>query len=177
MQSPGKCGRVTAVILLSLLIFHLTFAQQQTKPRLVLLIVVDQFRYDYVTRFKPLFGKRGLRRMMRQGAYWTNANYPYVPTKTAPGHTAMTTGAPPSVTGIAGNEWIDRETAKRVTSVGDAAAKTLGGSRRDAAASPRRLEASTFGDELRIATNDRAKVIGISDKPRAAILPPGRRAN
>jgi len=168
---------MTAIVLLSLWSFNLTFSQKENRPRLVLLIVIDQFRYDYLTRFEPLFGNGGFRRLTRQGAYWTKANYPYIPTKTAPGHTAIATGAPPSVTGIAGNEWIDRESAKRITSIGDSAAKTLGGSSRDTASSPRRLEASTFGDELRIATNDRAKVIGISDKPRAAILPPGRRAN
>jgi predicted AlkP superfamily pyrophosphatase or phosphodiesterase len=177
MRAPRKRRRLTAILLLSFLCFTLASAQKDPKPRLVLLIVVDQFRYDYVTRFEPLFGDGGLRRLMHRGAFWINANYPYIPTKTAPGHTAIATGAPPSVTGIAGNEWIDRNSAKRITSVGDSSAKTLGGSNRDLPASPRRLEASTFGDELRIATDNRAKVIGISDKPRAAILPPGRRAN
>jgi len=140
-------------------------------------IVVDQFRYDYLTRFQQLFAPGGFKRLMRDGAHWTNAHYPYIPTKTAPGHTAIMTGAPPSVSGIAGNEWIERETGRKVTSVGDSTAKLLGGGPREVANSPRRLLASTVGDELRRATNSRSKVIGISDKPRAAILPVGRQAN
>lgn len=147
------------------------------RPRLVLLIVVDQFRYDYLERFGDLFGPRGLKRLMREGALWANANFDYIPTKTAPGHAAFMTGAPPAGTGMAGNEWLDRQTGKKVTSVTDDSAKVLGGGPNESAYSPRLLLASTLGDELRLATNDSAKVIGISDKPRAAILPAGRRAN
>ena len=162
-----------------LLLGHVIFAQSKprARPRLVLVIVADQFRYDYLARFGPLFGKGGFRRLLNQGATWTNANFDYVPTKTAPGHTAILTGAPPSVTGILANEWIDRPTATKVTSVGDRTARVVGAAQDESANSPRRLLASTVGDELKIALGDRAKVIGISDKPRAAILPAGRRAN
>lgn len=172
--------RLTAIFLLLSFFANLSVAQrtQSTKkPRLVLVIVVDQFRYDYLTRFQDLFGPGGFKRLMRDGAHWTNAHYPFIPTKTAPGHTAIMTGAPPSVSGIAANEWIERETARKVTSVGDSAARLLGGGRREGGESPRRLLASTVGDELRRATGKRAKVIGISGKPRAAILPVGRLAN
>jgi predicted AlkP superfamily pyrophosphatase or phosphodiesterase len=178
MLTHGK--RLTAIFLLLFSLSNHSVAQtrQPTKrPRLVLVIVVDQFRYDYLTRFKDLFGPGGFKRLMRDGAHWTNANYPFIPTKTAPGHTAIMTGAPPSVSGIVANEWIERETARKVTSVGDSSAKLLGGGRRDGGESPRRLLASTVGDELRRATGERAKVIGISGKPRAAILPAGRLAN
>ncbi len=178
MLAHGK--RFTAVLLLFLFFGSLTIAQPRQpakRPRLVLVIVVDQFRYDYLTRFHDLYGRGGLKRLMRDGAHWTNANYPFTPTKTAPGHTAIMTGAPPSVSGIAGNEWIERETGRKVTSVGDSTAKLLGGGPREVANSPRRLLASTVGDELRRATNNRSKVIGISEKPRAAILPVGRGAN
>jgi predicted AlkP superfamily pyrophosphatase or phosphodiesterase len=98
----------TLVVLFVLLPGQVGEAQNTTKPRprLVLVIVADQFRYDYLSRFGPLFGKNGLRRLMREGATWTNANFDYVPTKTAPGHTAIMTGAPPAVTGIIANEWI-----------------------------------------------------------------------
>ncbi len=164
-------------LLLCLAISAVAVGQPARRPRLVLLIVADQFRYDYLTRFAPLFGKGGLRRLMRDGALWTNANFNYIPTKTAPGHSAIMTGAPPSASGIAANEWVDRQTATRVTAVGDRSAKVLGGGPREAAYSPHRLLASTVGDELRRATADRAKVIGVSDKPRAAILPAGRHAN
>jgi predicted AlkP superfamily pyrophosphatase or phosphodiesterase len=147
------------------------------RPRLVLLIAVDQFRYDYLERFGDLFGKNGFRRLLREGASWAQANYDHTPTYTACGHATMMTGAYPSETGIIGNEWIDRETGKRITSVSDASVKLLGGNANEPAASPRRLLASTVGDELRLATNDRSKVIGISVKDRSAILPAGRHAN
>ena len=149
----------------------------QKRPRLVLLIVVDQFRYDYLERFGDLFGPNGFRRLMRDGASWTQSNYDHMPTYTAPGHGTMMTGAYPAESGIIGNEWLDRATGKRITSVQDESVKLLGGNPTDPAASPWRLMASTVGDELRLATNDRAKVIGISVKDRSAILPAGRHAN
>lgn len=171
---------LAAILVTVLLVFGapVTLAKRpDQRPRLVLFIVVDQFRYDYLQRFGSLFGPRGIKRLMQEGALWTNANFDYIPTKTAPGHTAIVTGAPPAAHGIIGNEWFDRTTGSKVTSVDDPAAQVLGGGPNEVANSPRRLLASTLGDELRLATNDQAKVIGISDKARAAILPAGRRAN
>jgi arylsulfatase A-like enzyme len=147
------------------------------KPRLILLIAVDQFRYDYLERFGDLFGSNGLKRLMRSGASWEQAHYDHTPTYTAPGHATMMTGAFPSETGIIGNEWLDRATGRRVTSVSDGTVKVLGGGLNEPAASPRKLLTSTVGDELRFSTNDRSKVIGISVKDRSAILPAGRHAN
>ena len=169
---------IAVAILAFLLLTPSSLAQNKprTRPRLVLIIVADQFRYDYLTRFAPLFGKGGFRRLLNQGASWTNANFDYVPTKTSPGHAAIVTGAPPSVTGIIANEWIERSTATKVTSVGDLTALVVGGEN-ETPNSPRRLLASTVGDELRSALGDQVKVIGVSDKPRAAILPAGKRAN
>src|SRR6266446_6288239 len=89
------------------------------RPRLVLLIVVDQFRYDYLTRFGDLFGSRGIGRLMRDGASWTETNFDHVPTFTAPGHAVFMTGASPSQTGIVANEWYERETGRRVKSITD----------------------------------------------------------
>ena len=143
----------------------------------MLLIVVDQFRYDYLERFGDLFGPNGFGRLLRDGASWTQSNYDHAPTYTAPGHATMMTGAYPAESGIIGNEWLDRATGKRVTSVSDDSAKLLGGNANDPGASPIRLLASTVGDELRLVTNDRSKVIGISLKDRSAILPAGRHAN
>ena len=151
--------------------------QPRKRPRLVLLIVVDQFRYDYLERFGDLFVENGLRRLMRDGASWTQSNYDHFPTYTAPGHGTMMTGAYPAESGIIGNDWPDRTTGKRVSSVSDTSEKLLGGKPDDPAASPRRLMTTTVGDELRFVTNDRSKVIGISIKDRSAILPAGRRAN
>src|ERR1044072_3245957 len=168
------------VLTISVFFSSVGFAQRpavQKRPRLVLLIVVDQFRYDYLERFGDLFGPNGFRRLMRDGASWTQSNYDHMPTYTAPGHGTMMTGAYPAESGIIGNEWLDRASGKRVTSVSDESEKLLGGLPNDPASSPRRLMASTVGDELRLVSNDRAKVIGISVNDRSAILPAGRHAN
>src|SRR5712691_1601293 len=151
-------------------------ANAASRPRLVLLIVVDQFRYDYLERFGDLFGARGIGRLLREGASWTEANFDHVPTFTAPGHAVLMTGASPSETGIVANEWYERETGKKVKSISDDSTMILAGKPNEKGKSPRRLLCSTVGDELRLADNDRSKVIGISAKDRSAILPAGRRA-
>ena len=150
---------------------------QRQRPRLVLLIVVDQFRYDYLSRFGDLFGSRGIGRLTRAGASWTEANFDHVPTFTAPGHAVFMTGASPSQTGIVANEWYERETGRRVKSITDDSTMMLAGKPNEKGKGPRRLLCSTVGDELRLADRDRSKVIGISAKDRSAILPAGRRAN
>ena len=142
-----------------------------------MLIVVDQFRYDYLERFADLFVANGLRRLMSEGASWTQSNYDHMPTYTAPGHGTMMTGAYPAESGIIGNEWLDRASGLRITSVADGSTKLLGDNPNANGASPHRLMGSTVGDELRLATNGRSKVIGISIKDRSAILPAGRNAN
>src|SRR3954462_10555403 len=138
-----------AFVLIWILLFSsVTIAQRRAqpavpkRPRLVLLIVVDQFRYDYLERFGDLFGPNGFRRLMRDGASWTQSNYDHMPTYTAPGHGTMMTGAYPAESGIIGNEWLDRPTGKRITSVTDDSVKLLGGNPNDPAASPSRLMAS-----------------------------------
>jgi predicted AlkP superfamily pyrophosphatase or phosphodiesterase len=148
-----------------------------TRPRLVLLIVVDQFRYDYLRRFGDLFAANGIRRLLRQGASWTDANYDHVPTATAPGHATLMTGAWPSLTGIIDNEWYEQETGRRVKAVTDESTSMLAGKPGEKGYSARRLLCSTVGDELRLASNDRSRAIGIAAKHRSAIMPAGRRAN
>ncbi|HZT58765.1 MAG TPA: alkaline phosphatase family protein [Pyrinomonadaceae bacterium] len=150
---------------------------QQARPRLVLLIAVDQFRYDYLERFGDLFAANGLRRLQREGASWTEANYDHVPTETGPGHATMLTGAWPAETGIISNVWHDRATNRSVENVEDTSVRRLGGADPDPPASPHNLLCSTVGDELKLATNNRSKVIGVSFKNRAAILPAGRSAD
>ncbi|HEV2859396.1 MAG TPA: alkaline phosphatase family protein [Pyrinomonadaceae bacterium] len=150
---------------------------QGARPRLVLLIVVDQFRYDYLERFGDLFAAGGLRRLMREGASWTEANYDHVPTETAPGHATLMTGAWPAETGIISNEWYDRESNRRIANSSDPGARLLGGGPSENASSPRNLLVSTLGDELKLATAGRAKVVGVSIKDRGAILPAGRMAD
>src|ERR1051326_5231352 len=183
MRRMRRRNPLVFVLIVTLLFGSVAPAQRRTqpsepkRPKLVLLIVVDQFRYDYLERFGDLFVENGFRRLMRDGASWTQSNYDHVPTYTAPGHATMMTGAYPSESGIIGNEWLDRATGKRITSVSDDSVNLLGGGTDDPAASPKRLLSSTVGDELRLATNDRSKVIGISVKDRSAILPAGHHAN
>lgn len=150
-------------------------APPSKKPKLVVAVMVDQFRYDYLTRFKADYNA-GLARLLEQGAVFTNAHYEHFPTVTAVGHSTFLSGAMPSISGIVGNEWFDRETAKQVSSVSDVNTRLVGGPPNRSGASPRRLLVSTIGDELRM-VDARAKSIGISSKDRSAILPVGRMAN
>ena len=152
-------------------------SSNDARPRLVLLIVVDQFRYDYLTRFGDMFGTRGIGRLMRDGASWTDANFDEVPTTTAPGHAVFMTGAWPSQTGIIANEWYEQDTGKKVKSITDDSVMAVAGNNGERGKSPRRLLCSTVGDELRLADRDQSKVIGISTKDRSAILPAGRHAS
>jgi hypothetical protein len=148
---------------------------QPGPPKLVVGIVVDQFRYDYLTRFRAGYTE-GLDRLLKRGAVFTNARYQHFPTVTAIGHATFLTGATPSLSGIVGNEWFDRETGRNVTSVGDDSVRLLGGAGAGGS-SPRRLMVSTIGDEMKIAWRGKPCVIGISLKDRAAILPAGHMAD
>ena len=152
-----------------------TAAETTPKLKLVVVLVVDQFRYDYLTRFQGEY-KAGLDRLAKNGAVFTNAYLEHFPTVTAIGHSVVLTGAFPSVSGIIGNDWYDRESAKQVTSVSDPQTNLLGGTG-GGGASPRRLLVSTVGDEMKLATGGKARVIGMSMKDRAAILPVGHLAD
>lgn len=149
-----------------------------SKPKLVLVIVVDQFRYDYLERFSDLFGAGGFKRLVNDGALFTNVNYDYVPTFTACGHAAIFTGSGPAQNGIVGNVWFDRESGRvRVMVTDDSAhlVTTTGPSARAGAASPRYLTGTTIGDQMRLSNNFQSKVITASLKDRSAVLPGGQR--
>lgn len=148
-------------------------APPPAKPRLVVAIAVDQLRYDYLTRFRAEY-KGGFDRLLTRGAVFTSARYEHFPTVTAIGHSTILTGATPSISGIVGNDWFDREEGRNVTSVSDPKTKLLGGE--GTGASPRRLLVSTVGDELKMA-GAKSRVIGISLKDRSAILPGGHMAD
>jgi predicted AlkP superfamily pyrophosphatase or phosphodiesterase len=147
---------------------------EHPRPKLILAITVDQFRADYLTRFRSHY-RFGLDRMLREGAVYANCHYEHFPTVTAVGHATFLTGATPSIHGIVGNEWFSRELGRQVTSVSDANYTTLGAPGREAA-SPRKLLVSTIGDEMKMSGKG-GKVIGISFKDRSAILPVGRMAD
>ncbi|MGH9940577.1 MAG: alkaline phosphatase family protein, partial [Blastocatellia bacterium] len=148
------------------------------KPvRLVVGIVIDQFRYDYLTRFHDQFGESGFKRLLSGGAVFTNANYIHTPTYTACGHATFMSGATPALNGIVGNEWFDRESGRRVTSVSDGKFKLLGGKEGASGLSPSKMLGSTIGDELKLTNNGQSKVLGVSFKDRSAIRPAGKRPN
>ena len=152
-----------------------TFQQAATANKLVVAIIVDQFRYDYMTRFDSAY-QDGLRKLHDSGAFFTDAHEAHFPTVTAVGHAAFMTGSIPAIDGIVANEWFDRETGKTVTSVSDETTKLVGGNG-GAGSSPRRLVATTLGDEIKATGPADTEVIGISLKDRAAILPAGHAAN
>lgn len=173
-MSRTKCAQLALLALLALLL-HAGAAAAAEKPKLVLLIMVDQFRYDYLTRFRAEY-KGGLRQLVSRGAVFTNASLNHFPTVTAIGHSTILTGAIPALSGIVGNEWWDREAGKLTTSVADDATTLLGGSG-GKGSSPRRLLVDTVGDEMYIATGGKSRSIGMSIKDRSAILPAGHTAN
>ncbi len=143
------------------------------KPKLVLAIVIDQFRYDYLTRYHSEY-TGGFKRFFEHGATFTNAHFEHVPTVTAVGHSTFLSGATPALSGIIGNEWWDRASKKRVTSVSDEATTLLGAT--GEGSSPNRMLQSTLGDELKMSGKG-GKVVGVSIKDRAAILPSGHMAD
>ncbi len=173
----------SSLVSIALLVATLLCAAQQPKPKLIVAIMIDQFRYDYLTRFGDQY-HRGLHQLLTNGAVFTNAFYQQVPTVTAVGHSIFMSGAMPAVSGIVQNAWYDRDERAIVTSVCDWNEKLVGGHDAekgpkcsdDDPASPRRLLVTTVGDEIRNA-HENSKVIGISIKARAAILPSGHRAN
>jgi predicted AlkP superfamily pyrophosphatase or phosphodiesterase len=145
------------------------------KPKLVLAIVIDQFRYDYLLRFRADYNS-GFVRMLDRGANFTDAHYLHATTVTAVGHSTFLSGATPSISGIIANDWYDRATKETVTSVFDPHTKLLNPIEGRLGSSPRRLLVSTVGDELKMQGGD-SKVIGISIKDRSAILPAGHMAD
>ena len=149
--------------------------QQPGNPKLVLAVVVDQFRYDYLLRFRADY-RGGIARLLAGGAVFADARYIHYPTVTAVGHSTFLSGATPSVSGIINNEWLDRDSNDKVTSVSDNSTLLLGGAPAAKGSSPRRLLVSTLGDELKMAGRT-SKVIGISIKDRSAILPAGHMAD
>jgi predicted AlkP superfamily pyrophosphatase or phosphodiesterase len=157
-------------------------AAEHPKPRLAVLVVIDQLRGDYPTRWNDLFDADGFRRLQRDGAWFQNCHYPYAGTFTGPGHAAIVTGTCPDVHGVIDNEWYDRAAASWVNCVSDDRYDRVPPPSNEAAAlkkyagvSPRRLLAPTLADALKEATRDEGKVVALSFKDRGAVLPGGRR--
>src|SRR5690349_25075444 len=134
------------------------------RPKLVVGIVVDQMRQEYLYRFYEKFGDGGFKRLMNDGYMLRNAHYNYVPTVTGPGHASVYSGSTPAIHGIIGNEFYDKAARRTVNCVEDARFKPVGNPDGNGAVSPARLLSSTITDELKLATQKKAKVIGVSFK-------------
>jgi len=163
-----------AIILMS----NFSFGQSNSEnPKLVIGIVVDQMRYDYLTRFENRFGEGGFKRMMNEGFNCKNNHFNYVPTYTGPGHASIYTGTTPKYHGIISNNWYDKVVKKTVYCSGDDSVASVGTESTAGQMSPYRMKTTSFADENRLFTQMRGKTIGISLKDRGAILPAGHSAN
>ncbi len=148
-----------------------------TKPKLVIGIVIDQMRYDYLIRFEHRFGEGGFKRIINSGYNLKNVHLNYTPSKTAVGHASIYTGTTPRNHGIMGNDWYDKFQKKSVSSVDDKNFEPVGTDSKHGQKSPNKLITNTIGDQLHLAQNMNGKVIGIGFKGRGSILPVGHSAN
>ncbi|PIW69001.1 MAG: alkaline phosphatase [Ignavibacteriales bacterium CG12_big_fil_rev_8_21_14_0_65_30_8] len=155
--------------------FLLTAQNKKAFPKLVVGIVVDQMRFDYLYRFNPLYGENGFKKLMKDGSNFTFAHFNYIPTYTGPGHASIYTGTTPYYHGIISNSWFDKKTKKTIYCTSDKNYKTIGADNDNGEMSPKQLLSTTITDQLKMATNNKGKVISVSIKDRAAILPGGHR--
>lgn len=164
------------VVVLLVLNGFVVFSQTK-KPKLVVGIVVDQMRYDYLSRYWDKFGDEGFKKLVNEGFNCKNTHYNYMPTFTGPGHASIYTGTTPENHGIIANDWYDKQLKKYVYCAEDNSVKTVGSDSKDGLMSPSRMLTTTITDELKLATNFKGKVIGVSLKDRGAILPAGHKAD
>ena len=146
------------------------------RPKLVIGIIVDQMRYDYLIKFYNKYGEGGFKRLIRNGYNLQNVHYNYIPTYTAVGHTSIYTGTTPTNHGIIGNNWYDKFEKNSIYCVDDSTYETVG-TKEGGQKSPYRMLTTTVTDQLKLAQNMKGKTIGISIKDRSAILPAGHTAN
>ena len=170
------------LFILSVIFFNCTpksnqLTDKNSKPKLVIGIVVDQMRYDYLYRFNSKYGEGGFKRLLKEGFSLENAHYNYIPTYTAVGHTSIFTGTTPDNHGIIGNHWYDKYQKEMIYCVDDSTYNTVGNNSDGGKKSPKRLFTTTITDQLQLAQNKQGKTIGIGIKDRSAILPAGHTAN
>jgi len=170
--------RLLTAILVLLTSFSATAQQTVQRPKLVVGIVIDQMRWDYLYRYYDRYENNGgFKRMLNQGFTCENTLIPYAPTITACGHSSIYSGSVPAISGITGNFWWDREQMRSVYCTEDKTVNTVGSNSALGKMSPRNMLVTTICDELRLATNFKSKVVGISIKDRGGILPAGHSAN
>lgn len=168
------------LFLLLIILSQFVHAQKRTglkQPILVVGIVVDQMRHDYIYRYWNKFGNGGFKRLVNDGYFFRNAHYNYVPTYTGPGHASIYTGTSPATHGIIANDWYNKDTGKMMYCTDDPSVKPIGTAGKAGLMSPKNLLVTTIGDELKLSTSQQAKVFGISLKDRSSILPAGHSAN
>tara|TARA_B100000809_G_scaffold191596_1_gene190299 strand:- start:4626 stop:6263 length:1638 start_codon:yes stop_codon:yes gene_type:complete len=171
--------KITVFLLLSI-VFAFGCKNQkakQKKPKLVVGVVIDQMRYDYLTRFTDRYSENGFKRLLKNGFSIENAYYNYIPTYTAVGHASIYTGTTPDNHGIISNNWYDKILKKSIYCVDDNNYKTVGNNGNIGRKSPFRMYTTTVTDQLHLAQNMNGKTIGIAIKDRSAILPAGHTAN
>ncbi|WP_143307746.1 alkaline phosphatase PafA [Chitinophaga vietnamensis] len=154
-----------------------TSAKTAARPKLVVGVVVDQMRWDYLYRYNSRYGAGGFKRLLQEGFSCENTLINYTPTITACGHTCVYTGSVPAVHGIIGNTWYSPALGRKVYCTEDTTMNTVGSSSAAGKMSPRNMLVTTIGDELRLSNNFQSKVIGVAIKDRGAILPAGHSAN
>lgn len=169
------------VLILVCFVFTINFLLGQqikrpVEPKLVVGLVVDQMRWDYLYRYYDRYDEGGFKRLLKEGFSCENTMINYLPSYTAVGHTVIFTGSIPAIDGIVGNDWIDQLTGKSWYCTEDSSVQTVGAPGTAGQMSPNNLLVSTITDELRLATNFRSRVVGVSLKDRAAILPVGHTA-
>lgn len=146
-------------------------------PKLVVGIVIDQMRWDYLYRFGARYGSGGFKRLMKQGFNFENAYIPYVPSYTAVGHSTIFNGSVPAISGIVGNNWWEKTIKKNMYCTSDSTVTAVGGTELAGKMSPRNMHVTSICDELKLSNNFKSKVIGIALKDRGSILPAGHSAN
>lgn len=147
------------------------------QPKLIVGIVVDQMRQDYIYRYWNKFGNGGFKKLINEGYFYKNTHFNYVPTYTGPGHASIYTGTSPATHGIIANDWFVKETNQVTYCTDDKNVKSVGTDSKAGLMSPKNLLVTTIGDELKLNTNQQAKVFAISLKDRSSILPAGHSAN
>ncbi len=175
--------KINVSLLIHLVFLLVFFCKQSTaqpispKPKLLVGIVVDQMRADYIDRYWSKWTAGGFKRLVNEGYLCSNTHYNYVPTYTGPGHASIFTGTTPAVHGIVSNTWYSRADKRFVYCAEDRNEKTIGSPSKAGMMSPRNLQSTTLADELRMASQMHSKSIGIALKDRGAILPAGHTAN
>jgi predicted AlkP superfamily pyrophosphatase or phosphodiesterase len=176
--------RIRGLLVFSFFVLNLFASAQNAnesstinRPKLVVGIVVDQMRWDYLYRYYDRYGNDGFKRLLNEGFSCENVLINYLPSYTAVGHSCIFTGSVPAINGITGNDWFEQLSGKRMYCTADSTVTSVGNESEDGKMSPRNLLVSTVTDELRLATNYQSKVVGVSLKDRAAILPAGHTAN